>query len=114
MLTTHPMRATGTLYLSKLRPQVSTAADGTFQMQLLTFNREGPHEVDPWRLVWTGAEAAAFWRNHQAAMTPGAVLNVQAERLRPHTSRLAAEFHARVMSMRLVRSGAAVAEAAQA
>lgn len=113
--TTHPMRATGTLFLARQRPQVDAAADGTFQLQLLAMDRQGPHQVEPWRLVWTGAEAAAFWRNHQAAMTPGAVLHVEAERLRAHsTPPRAAELHTRVLSMRLVRAGAAVAEAAQA
>lgn len=112
--TTHAMQAHGTLFLSKQRPQVGTAADGVFQLQLLAMDRQGTHQVEPWRLTWAGAEAAAFWRNHQGAMTPGAVLQVQAERLRPHNTRLAAEVHARVLSMRVVRAGAAVAETAQA
>lgn len=110
--TTHAMHATGTLFLARQRPQVDNAADGTFQLQLLAMDRQGTHQVEPWRLVWTGAEAAAFWRNHQAAMTAGAVLQVEAERLRAHSTRVAAEVHARVLSMRLVRAGATVAETA--
>lgn len=98
------MRHTGTLYLSRQRPQAAPARCGTFQLQLLAYDRLGPHQTEPWRLIWTGPAAQRFWLQHQADLVPGAVLHVELQAARIHTLYTrppSAELQARVLSMSL-------------
>ena len=44
-----------------------------------------PHHTEPWRATWTGVAAQRFWREHHAALLPGAALVVELERARIHT-----------------------------
>ena len=55
------MQHTGTLFLSKTRPLAGPVDSGTFQLQLFAVDRIGAHQVEPWRLLWTGPEAQLFW-----------------------------------------------------
>ena len=99
------MRHTGMLFLSRQRPQAAPARCGTFQLQLLAYDRIGPHQTEPWRIVWTGVAAKRFWQQHEADLNPGAVLNVTLEAARTHTLHTrppTAEMQARVVSMELV------------
>lgn len=99
------MQHTGTLYLSKTRPQASTAADGTFQLQLFAFDRQGPHQVEPWRLVWTGEVAEAFLLRNGSELMPGTALSVQANRARAHIAgRAGAEIVAHVICCEIAPS----------
>ncbi len=98
------MRHTGMLFLSRTHPLAGPARCGTFQLQLLAYDRIGPHQTEPWRIVWTGIAAKRFWDQHEAALQPGAVLRVELEAARTHAlySRPpSAEIHARVVSMEL-------------
>lgn len=98
------MQHTGMLFLSRHRPQAAPTLCGTFQLQLLAYDRIGPHQTEPWRIVWSGAAAKRFWEEHQAALLPGAVLQVELEAARLHALRSkppTAEMHARVVSMKL-------------
>lgn len=65
------MQHTGLLFLGKTRPQVGAASNGTFQLQLLAFDRIAAHQVEPWRLLWTGPAAQHFYETH-GADGPGA------------------------------------------
>lgn len=97
------MLHTGTLILSKARPQASTAADGTFQLQLFCFDRQGPHQVEPWRLLWSGEVAEAFLLRTGAALLPGTALQVRAHRARAHLAgRAGTEIVAHVISCEIL------------
>lgn len=98
------MRHTGMLFLSRTQPQAAPARCGTFQLQLLAFDRIGPHQTEAWRIVWTGIAAHRFWNLHKAALKPGAVLRVELEAARTHALHCrppSAEIHARVVNMEL-------------
>lgn len=89
------MRATGMLFLSKTRPSVQQAADGTFALQIYAVDRIGAHQVEPWVVLWAGAEAAAWWDAHRAQLVPGAAITVHTTRLRSHiVGRAMPEIHA--------------------
>lgn len=99
------MQHTGMLFLSRQRPQAAPARSGTFQLQLLAYDRIGPHQTEPWRIVWSGVAAKRFWQQHGADLNPGAALNVTLEAARTHTLCTrppTAEVQARVVSMELV------------
>lgn len=97
------MHHTGILIMSKARPQASTAADGTFQLQLFCFDRQGPNQVEPWRLLWAGEVAEAFLLRTGAALVPGTALKVQAHRARAHLAgRAGAEIVAHVISCEIM------------
>ncbi len=70
------MIAGGTLYLSKQNPVASTAADGQFGLTLLAYDRQGYKQVEPWRLIWMGADAHAFYQVHARDLVAGAQLEV--------------------------------------
>lgn len=97
------MRAGGTVYLGKTAPLATTAADGTFVLTLLTFDRVATHQVEPWRITYTGLNAALFWGVYKAELTPGQPLHVELERLRTFTNGRggAPETHAHVARIAL-------------
>ncbi len=76
------MRATGTLFMSKAQPLPTTAADGMFSLSLLAYDRLGVHQVEPWRVIYSGPHAFDFWQTAKHALKPGAPIVVEAERLR--------------------------------
>lgn len=102
--TSNTLRHTGTMFLSRTKPEASAAANGTFQLQLLLFDRLGPGVVEPWRVAWAGPEAHHFWQQHEADLVPGAVLKVTLERARIHlifSKPPICEIHARVITVDL-------------
>ena len=79
--------ASGTLYLSKTSPLATRALDGTFALTLLAFDRLGVHQVEPWRITWSGPGAFRFWTTHgHHSLKPGQPIEVQLERIRTFTS----------------------------
>lgn len=74
--------ATGTLFLGKTAPLATTAAEGTFALTLLAFDRIGAHQVEPWRITWCGDDAKAFWQTHQHDLTVGQPLHACLNRIR--------------------------------
>lgn len=76
------MRASGTLFMGNTPPLASTAADGVFALTLLAFDRIGAHQIEPWRITWTGQDAQAFWQDHGAALTYDQPLHVNLRRVR--------------------------------
>lgn len=77
------MHATGTMFLSKTRPEAGQV-EGAFALTLLLFDRVGSRGVEAWRVRWTGPEAQAFWAAHQHDLVPGAALHVELEHPRSH------------------------------
>ena len=94
------MQHTGLLFLSKTRPLAGMASDGAFQLQLFALDRIGPHQVEPWRLLWAGPEAQRFYQQHGSA-GPGAgtALRVQCTSARAHQGgRVGAEIVAHIVT----------------
>lgn len=93
------------VHCARMRPQASTTPAGVFQLDMLTHERQGQHQVEPWRLLWAGPEAQAFWQAHGAALQPGTPLAVQVHRMRAHvTGRSGAEIVAHVLQCALAPS----------
>ncbi len=98
------MIATGTLYLSKQAPVASVAADGVFGLTMLAYDRIGHKQVEPWRLIWIGADARDFYQANRHLLEAGVPLDVTASvvRLMSGTARHAGpEIHAHVQTLSL-------------
>jgi hypothetical protein len=96
------MRSAGTVYLSACTPLATIAADGRFSLTLLVYDRIGSLQTEPWRMVWSGDKAAAFWAKHDADLKAGAPLYIEAENLRLHAyTQRRCEVHAKVTTMHL-------------
>ena len=76
------MTAHGTLVLSKTAPLATTAADGTFVLTLHAYDRQGPHQVESWRVVYSSTTAKDFWQQCKAHLVPGCPITLQTHRLR--------------------------------
>lgn len=74
------------LFLSKAAPRLTRTSDGTDQLTLLAVHRIAQHQTEPWRLVWTGAQAKDFHDAYAAELTPGRPIRIQAHQLRAHTT----------------------------
>lgn len=81
------MHATGRLFLNRTRPIAKPAADGSFGLQLFAVDRLGAHQVEAWVVAWYGPDALAFWQDAQPRLVPGAVIHVDADRIRAHQVR---------------------------
>lgn len=79
------MTATGMLFLAKAAPLCTTAADGTFVLTLLAFDRMGTHQVEPWRITWCGDQAKAFAAANKDKLTPGRPVEVAVHKVRSFT-----------------------------
>lgn len=79
------MKATGMLFLSRGRPQLTRTADGTHQLLLRAVHRIGQRQTEPWTLIWTGEDAHAFYTAHANTLQPGQPLQVTAKNLRTHS-----------------------------
>ena len=77
------MHATGTMFLSKTRPEAGMV-EGVFTLTLLLLDRVGSRGVEAYRVRWTGPQAQDFWNAHQRDLVPGAAVHVELERLRAH------------------------------
>lgn len=93
------MHATGTVYLGAVKPQATTAADGTFNLTLQAVDCQGAHQSEGWLLTWAGADAQAWHRQHASQLTTGAALRITCSRIRSHNmGRFGrAEIHAQVL-----------------
>ncbi len=98
------MQHTGTLFLSKTKPETTTH-EGQFALLLLLMDNLGKQGLEPYRVRWAGPEAQAFWNAHQAELTPGAPLHVELSNVRAvagATRPVMPELRARVVRMRLL------------
>lgn len=94
------MHHTGLLFLSKTRPLAGTASNGAFQLQLFALDRIGPHQAEPWRLLWCGPKAQLFHAQHgEAGPGAGTALRVQCTNARAHQNgRVGAEIVAHIVT----------------
>ena len=94
------MHHTGLLFLGKTRPLAGMASDGAFQLQLFALDRIGPHQVEPWRLLWCGPKAQLFHAQHgEAGPGAGTALRVQCTNARAHQAgRVGAEIVAHIVT----------------
>jgi hypothetical protein len=79
------MTAAGTLFMSHTKPLATRALDGTFALTLLAFDKIGPHQVEPWRITWSGPDAEAFWQDNAGQLVAGQPIHVSTNRLRTFT-----------------------------
>lgn len=101
------LQHTGICHLSKGRPLITTAADGTWSVSLRVFDRQGPMRVEPWLITFTGAEAHAWWDREGHTLEPGDTVRVELQRARVHSVSLdrhgiASELHAQVVRLDIV------------
>ena len=78
--------AFGPLYLAKTAPLATTASDGTFALTLLAMDRIAAHQVEPYRINFTGPQAFLFWEAHGPELVPGTPINVRLQHLRTFTN----------------------------
>ena len=64
----------GIWHMSKTRPQAQRAADGTFTVVLLVMDRQGPRQVEPWRVTYSGEAAHAWWQAEGSSLQPGDIV----------------------------------------
>lgn len=108
------MRATGRLFLSRTRPVGKHATDGTFGLQIYALDRLGAHQTESWVVCWYGPEAQTFWQQHQAALVPGAVIQIETSSMRAHRVRSCVpEIHANASHIELEASPASAEQVAQ-
>lgn len=79
------MRATGTLFMSKTRPEVSRGEQNQFQLVLLLMDNQGAKRIEAYRVRWVGPEAEAFWNAQRNNLVPGAIVEVELTHLRAFT-----------------------------
>lgn len=105
------LHTTGTVYMSKTRPVVTTDAAGAdFTLELVLVDNMGrnPHtgrdEKEAYRVRWHGPDARAFWLAHGDTLTAGTPLHVQLHRVRAvysSTQPHAIELRARAKSIQI-------------
>lgn len=91
------MIARGRLFLSKTAPLATVAADGTFVLTMLAFDRIGAHQVEPWRITYSGLDAQHWWKCHQADLIAGTPLYVELDRIRTFSTPRGPEFQSSVV-----------------
>lgn len=98
------MAATGLLFLARSRPLANKTSAGEFQLTLLTYAETGGRTRDPWRVVWVGAAAAAWWQQHGDSLQPGQPLDAEVSAVRIHAAdgrNAVPEVHAHVQRLAL-------------
>lgn len=91
----------GRLFLAKSAPLATVAADGTFVLTLLAFDRIGAHQVEPWRITHSGLGAQLWWKCYQGELTAGVPLYVELDRIRTFSTPRGPEFQAVVRHISL-------------
>lgn len=106
-----PVTTAGQFHVSKTRPNCATAADGTWSVQLLVYDTQGPHRREPWRVTFSGAPARAWWDAEGHTLNPGDTLHLALTHARSHAFGKGfdarTELHARVTTAAITaRAGA--------
>jgi hypothetical protein len=101
------MKAAGMLFLSRTPPALTKDSKGEWTVTLLCVDRIANHQVEPWKLIWKGQQAADWFDAHRARLLPGAVLCAVADNIRTHTMGRMTEITARASALWLVEKGSA-------
>lgn len=96
------MKATGMLFLSRTPPTLTKDSRGEWSVTFVCVDRIANHQVEPWRLIWKGQQAANWLDANKAKLTPGTPLAVITENLRTHTMGRFAEVTAKVIALAMV------------
>ncbi len=96
------MQATGMLFMSRAKPQLTRDSTGVPQLLLLTVHRLANHQTEAYTLIWRGQDAADFYRTHAAELTPGQPLAVTLDKLRTHVVGHQTEVRAHVQTCALL------------
>ncbi|KQP39237.1 hypothetical protein [Pseudorhodoferax sp. Leaf274] len=101
------MRHTGIVHMRKSKPTGIVSASGTFVATLPVLDAWGTHAREPWRLIWAGDEARAWWDREGHTLQPGDTLQVELEKVRVHAEGKGwdakTEIHAHVLAAQLVK-----------
>ena len=95
------MKATGMLFLSRTPPALRKDDRGQWVVTLLCVDRIANHQVEPWKLIWKGQQAAVWLDMHRAQLQPGTPLAVTADNLRTRAVGAFSEITARVSFLAL-------------
>ena len=96
------MKATGMLFMGRTPPALTKDGKGQWVVTLLCVDRIANHQVEPWKLVWKGQQAAVWLDMHRAQLKPDAPLAVMADNLRTRAVGAFSEITARVSFLTLV------------
>lgn len=97
------MKATGILFLSRTPPCLTKDSKGEWTVTLLCVDRIANHQVEPWRVIWKGQQAANWLDTHISQLTPGTPLAVITENLRTHNMGRFSEIIAKATAVALVK-----------
>ena len=103
------MICSGPLYLAKTRPQAGPASNGVFVLNMLAHDRISRWQTEPWRLIWSGPQAADWWAQWGSQCHAGTPLGVEARRLQVldgPACHARAEIMAQVISLRVLPTAA--------
>lgn len=78
------LQHSGTCHMAKARPVVATAADGTWNVSMRVFDRQGTHQVEPWLITYSGPDALEWWEREGRTLEPGDTVRVDLQRARVH------------------------------
>ena len=98
------MQATGLLYMTKTRPVMKMSTRGVPMLSITAVHRIASHQVEPWKLTWTGAEAMAFMADHSQDLLPGQALRVTTKNMRSHVVGAMPEIHADVLAIEVLQT----------
>lgn len=79
------MKASGRVFLSRMKPVVTKNGRGEFMLTLFVVDRIATHQTEAWRLEWIGPEAQAFHQAHAEHLVPGQPLQVELDHIRNYT-----------------------------
>lgn len=97
------MKATGMLFLSRTPPALTKDSKGEWTVTLLCVDRIANHQVEPWKLIWKGQQAANWLDSHKAHLTPGTPLAVITENIRTHTMGRITEITAKAFAVAVAK-----------
>jgi len=99
------MKAAGMLFLSRTPPALAKDNNGQWTVTLLCVDRIANHQVEPWKLVWKGQQAADWLDAHRARLLPGAVLCAVVDNIRVRSAGSISEVTAKVQQCWMVDKG---------
>lgn len=93
------------LFLSRTPPALTKDNRGEWTVTLLCVDRIANHQVEPWKLIWKGQQAADWFDANKPKLQPGTVLCAVVDNIRTHTMGRMTEITARASALWLVEKG---------
>lgn len=97
---------TGLFHLSREKPRVQTAADGTWSVSLRVLERQGQHS-EARQTLYSGPVARTWWESEGHTLQAGDSLHMELAGERPHAiargrDGFVCEIHAKVLTCAIV------------